>query len=106
MALAVMQKGNLDASADVAVHGKIKKESVGLDTVTVTRVTFDVGARWSRDLKDYAGTESCELSHVALVLSGHLKVVMRSEEHTSELQSRQYLVCRLLLAIIELGSLL
>src|SRR3712207_7068770 len=29
----------------------------------------------------------------ALVVSGH----RRSEEHTSELQSRQYLVCRLLL---------
>src|SRR3712207_8052050 len=26
-----------------------------------------------------------------------LKIVRRSEEHTSELQSRQYLVCRLLL---------
>src|SRR3712207_7020913 len=29
---------------------------------------------------------------------GHrLRLVLRSEEHTSELQSRQYLVCRLLL---------
>src|SRR3712207_8910495 len=28
---------------------------------------------------------------------GELPVVLRSEEHTSELQSRQYLVCRLLL---------
>src|SRR3712207_7035656 len=27
----------------------------------------------------------------------HLRRVLRSEEHTSELQSRQYLVCRLLL---------
>src|SRR5258707_5341797 len=27
-----------------------------------------------------------------------LRVILRSEEHTSELQSRQYLVCRLLLA--------
>src|SRR5258707_6128121 len=27
-----------------------------------------------------------------------LTIVIRSEEHTSELQSRQYLVCRLLLA--------
>src|SRR3712207_6867682 len=27
----------------------------------------------------------------------HVQVVGRSEEHTSELQSRQYLVCRLLL---------
>src|SRR3712207_8478408 len=31
-----------------------------------------------------------------LVLSGYL-LTLRSEEHTSELQSRQYLVCRLLL---------
>src|SRR3712207_8365920 len=29
---------------------------------------------------------------------GHDAVRVRSEEHTSELQSRQYLVCRLLLA--------
>src|SRR3712207_7153208 len=28
---------------------------------------------------------------------GHLACAVRSEEHTSELQSRQYLVCRLLL---------
>src|SRR5438445_13082874 len=27
----------------------------------------------------------------------HVRLVRRSEEHTSELQSRQYLVCRLLL---------
>src|SRR3712207_7851062 len=30
-------------------------------------------------------------------LKGSLVVATRSEEHTSELQSRQYLVCRLLL---------
>src|SRR5947209_11358177 len=30
-------------------------------------------------------------------LSGTLGKIVRSEEHTSELQSRQYLVCRLLL---------
>src|SRR3712207_8226226 len=34
--------------------------------------------------------------HVGRVL-GHQRVGLRSEEHTSELQSRQYLVCRLLL---------
>src|SRR3712207_8900106 len=34
----------------------------------------------------------------AVVPSGFVKVsITRSEEHTSELQSRQYLVCRLLL---------
>src|SRR3712207_8954388 len=36
------------------------------------------------------------LGHLA-VPHGAVAVVVRSEEHTSELQSRQYLVCRLLL---------
>src|SRR3712207_8923801 len=34
---------------------------------------------------------------VATVLRHHRRGPVRSEEHTSELQSRQYLVCRLLL---------
>src|SRR3712207_7471747 len=33
----------------------------------------------------------------ALRLVGQMRELLRSEEHTSELQSRQYLVCRLLL---------
>jgi hypothetical protein len=70
-----MQKGNLDSVKSDA-HGKIKKETVALQGVSVTRVTFDVGAKWSNDLKDYAGTDSCQLPHVALVLSGTLRVVM------------------------------
>ena len=76
MALQMMQKKNLDSDAEVDVHGKIKKETATLDTVSVTRVTFDVGARWSEDLKDYAGTETCLLPHVALVQSGRIKIVM------------------------------
>src|SRR5258707_6705968 len=32
-----------------------------------------------------------------ILISAALLVALRSEEHTSELQSRQYLVCRLLL---------
>jgi len=74
-ATAAMQKGHL-ADAPVDVHGKISKKTVELDGVSVTEVTFGVGARWSTDLKDYAGTASCELPHVALVLSGRLHVVM------------------------------
>ncbi len=76
MALLTMQKKNLDSGSEVDEHGRIQKETVTLDRLSVTRVTFGVGARWSEDLKDYAGTESCDLPHVALVQSGCLKVVM------------------------------
>jgi hypothetical protein len=45
-----MQKGNLD-SVKADEHGKIKKETVDLVGVSVTRVTFDVGAKWSTDFE-------------------------------------------------------
>ena len=70
-----MQKGSLD-TARPNRHGKITKETVALEGVSVTRVTCGVGAKWSQDLKGYVGTESCQLPHVALVLSGKLHVVM------------------------------
>ncbi len=80
-----MQKGNLD-QVPTDAHGSIKKETVSLKGVSVTRVTFDVGARWSKDLKAYAGTASCQLPHVSLVLAGTLRVVMDdgSEEDFSK----------------------
>src|SRR3712207_7417060 len=41
---------------------------------------------------------NCSGKHTGmLALALHLGAPVRSEEHTSELQSRQYLVCRLLL---------
>jgi hypothetical protein len=58
------------------VHGRISKQTADLDGVDVTRVTFDVGARWSTDLKPHAGTDSCQLPHVAVVQAGTLHVVM------------------------------
>src|SRR3712207_8463665 len=44
-----------------------------------------------RDMPD----KTARLEEIAEAIRGH--VPCRSEEHTSELQSRQYLVCRLLL---------
>src|SRR3712207_7456642 len=46
-----------------------------------------------------------ELMSTALAMPRRLpSLTMRSEEHTSELQSRQYLVCRLLLDKKKTGS--
>jgi hypothetical protein len=70
-----MQRGRL-ADAPIDVHGLISKRTVELDGVSVTEVTFGPGARWSTDLKEYAGTSLCELPHVALVTQGKLVVRM------------------------------
>ena len=70
------QKAHL-AGVRADVHGLISKKTAELDGVAVTEVTFQAGARWSNDLKAYAGTELCELPHVALVMAGTLRVVLR-----------------------------
>src|SRR3712207_8532398 len=59
------------------------------DTCTNTASTTEVpGDRWE-------GVKIFDISNP--LTPRYLKSVKRSEEHTSELQSRQYLVCRLLL---------
>jgi len=71
-----LQKAHLaDVQADA--HGLISKKTAELDGVAVTEVTFQPGAKWSQDLKAYAGTDLCELPHVALVTAGTLRVVLR-----------------------------
>ncbi len=70
-----MQKAHLD-DIPADEHGLISKRTAELDGVSVTQVTFHPGAKWSNDLKDYAGTELCQLPHVALVLAGTLAVQM------------------------------
>src|SRR5947209_10325965 len=55
------------------------------------RVTLP-GARWHAALRDWPG-----ILEFAWAESDPICTEARSEEHTSELQSRQYLVCRLLL---------
>jgi ethanolamine utilization protein EutQ (cupin superfamily) len=70
-----MQRAHLP-TVERDVHGLISKRTAELDGVSVTQVTFDKGARWSNDLKEYAGTTLCELPHVAVVISGALAVRM------------------------------
>jgi hypothetical protein len=70
-----MQKANLDV-AKPHVYARVRKDSLTVDGVTVTRVPFGVGARWSEDVAPVAGTRTCRAPHVALVLSGVLRVRM------------------------------
>src|SRR5256712_9427151 len=62
------------------------KRCFGLDTAVVTAFSDDPVGRLLQDLIYQGGVDQ-----------SHIKWVKRSEEHTSELQSRSDLVCRLLL---------
>src|SRR5437762_11913111 len=52
---------------------------------------------WAGDQPGYVGTEFPVLPFLAAICYKIVGVHERSEEHTSELQSPMYLVCRLLL---------
>src|SRR3712207_7301431 len=57
----------------------------------------DLDAQVAQPVLPAVGTDRLVNALAKLVAEGGLGQLSRSEEHTSELQSRQYLVCRLLL---------
>src|SRR3712207_8412442 len=56
-----------------------------------------LGARIEADREPVAGDVEARAQHLRRLRDREQRHDDRSEEHTSELQSRQYLVCRLLL---------
>lgn len=62
------------ASIEPDVYGLISKRTAQLNGVDVTEVTFHVGSKWSADLKPVAGTDLCELPHVAVVTAGTIAI--------------------------------
>jgi hypothetical protein len=57
-------------------EGKGQAEVVVVAGHPVARGTFEPGWKWSDNLKPIAGTESCEVSHLAYCISGRMKIMM------------------------------
>ena len=54
--------------------GKIELVTVG--GVTMGRATFEPGWRWSTHMKSMAATDSCQISHLGIALSGRMHIKM------------------------------
>src|SRR3712207_6935095 len=65
--------------------------------ISQSRSTAAIPRLFSRHALGTGTTMACGQSFVARAIGIAERTPNRSEEHTSELQSRQYLVCRLLL---------
>jgi hypothetical protein len=61
-------------------HGELSL--VSLAGVTIVRAAFKPGWRWSKDVRPIVGTDSCQVLHQAVVISGRLRVRMDSGEET------------------------
>src|SRR3712207_6949809 len=76
------------------LYERFLDENLGrLSNVTTGSVYWEVISRERRG--DYLGATVQVIPHITNEIKN--RIGRRSEEHTSELQSRQYLVCRLLL---------
>ena len=64
---------NADMVRDV---GRGVLQIVELGDLAIGRITYEPGWRWTEDLKERAGTSSCEIHHVGVALSGRLGIQM------------------------------
>jgi quercetin dioxygenase-like cupin family protein len=71
-----MLKKNFDAADESRPVTLGKVEIVNLDDVQVMRTTFAPGWRWSESVKPIAQTESCQVPHFMVVISGRVTVRM------------------------------
>src|SRR6266508_6963088 len=100
------RRRELGTPADRATYATLHKASLAAPSLRAG-LTAAAARRAGRHLRDLLGTEAIAICDSSGVLtwegiggpyeSNHRADALRSEEHTSELQSRGHLVCRLLL---------
>jgi quercetin dioxygenase-like cupin family protein len=72
-----MQKKNLDSSPDEVRtfdHGEVRAVSLG--AFKVMQGVLQPGFKWSEHIKPLVQTDSCQVEHNAILLSGRIKTVM------------------------------
>ena len=72
----MLESRNIDTPDETRTfeHGDLGV--VNLTGATIARAAFNPGWKWSTDLKPLAGTDSCQVAHAGLVLSGRFHVRM------------------------------
>src|SRR2546430_13346459 len=71
--------------------------TTGSPTPSTVTHTDSAGARAIEKARDVSASSSTMRSHIGHSAGSRRRATVRSEEHTSELQSQSNLVCRLLL---------
>jgi hypothetical protein len=66
----VCEAKNFDTPDDSRSSERGQIHEVNLTGITMTRLVLSPGWRWSTDVKPRAGTDSCQVNHTAVVLSG------------------------------------
>lgn len=73
--MATLEKRNFDSPDETRqfkAHGHA--DVITLGDFTLGRGTFEPGWKWSNDVKPVAGTDSCQVRHTDICLSGQMTV--------------------------------
>jgi len=71
-----LQKKSLDSPDEIITSEKEKIELVNLGGFNIARVTLEPGWSWEKYVKPIEKTESCQIPHTSLVLSGRVRTIM------------------------------
>ncbi len=74
--MADIQQKNFSSPDEEPPVGRGKVEVIELGGTKTRRLTFQPGWRWSEDIKPMAKTDSCQISHLNIHISGKLGVKM------------------------------
>lgn len=74
--MAKLQSKKFDSPDEQHKPGRGTVDVVKLGGITLRRLTFQPGWRWSEDIKPTAKTENCQLAHLNVHISGRLGVKM------------------------------
>ena len=71
-----LQKKNLDSPDEILSFEKEKIQIINLGGITIAKVTLEPGWSWEKYVKPRVKTNSCQVPHTSLVISGRAKTVM------------------------------
>ncbi len=71
-----LQSVSFSNPQEVREFPKGRAEFVTVGGITIARVTFQPGWRWSTHLRQMAGTNSCQEAHFGIGISGRMHVKM------------------------------
>ena len=69
-----MQKKNFQEPDEVQTPPNARIENITIDGMTVSKQTYQAGWQWSKNIKPIVGTNSCQVHHFGVLISGRLRV--------------------------------
>jgi hypothetical protein len=70
----VLQKKNFEKPDETQTPPNVRIEIIRMDGRVIQKQTYQPGWRWSKDIKPIAKTNSCQVHHFGVWVSGRLRV--------------------------------